>query len=133
MAVIDDLPGIEVTITSDGTPLPEYPDDDLNTTIDPDYGKFSGWHTSHYIECTTNQTFEITYTLHNYHDPECDRLRFEAHVDGEFLSCFIIQTGREGQKIVRSTEGKWVNDPLSGTSAMHALRFSSLNISNSTF
>ncbi|KAG9235596.1 hypothetical protein BJ875DRAFT_266867 [Amylocarpus encephaloides] len=93
MAILAGIPGIEVTIQSEGHTLQEYPDED-------------GFHhrklsapedciSTSYIQCTSDATFEIRYDV----TPEFQytslhsTLIFEADVDGKGIGLMYDQRG----------------------------------------
>lgn len=72
MAVIDELPGVEVSITTDGVALNEYANDE------PDEPRTK----TLYIESTSNQDFAVRLTVKRGTVCKSNTLGFDVYMDG---------------------------------------------------
>ena len=59
MAIIDNLPGIQVTIECNGQALKEYDDDEMKQNIGKDAMKYGGPKASKYIECLPDEELDL--------------------------------------------------------------------------
>ncbi|KAF8860162.1 hypothetical protein BDZ45DRAFT_724711 [Acephala macrosclerotiorum] len=76
MAILADLPGIEVVVVAGGIALEEFEDEE-----DPGTTKA----TCSYIESVADQEFGIKYIVQRPHEFDCDMLGFQFYVDGSRL------------------------------------------------
>lgn len=85
MAILDAVPGLEVTIQSFNEDLPEYEDDG-----DWTQSKFShlpeGKRSQKYVECKTDAEFRIRLTLKHPFKMDSQSLAFKANVDGHGIA-----------------------------------------------
>jgi hypothetical protein len=99
MAVLDTLPGIEVTIKSQGRTLPEYPDDGEWSNRRHHAPVPAEKRTSVYVECVSDAKFEVVSSIKPpYKFVNCQMLSFWIYVDGQAVG------GASSRKIV---DGRW--------------------------
>jgi hypothetical protein len=84
MAIHDDLPGIEVTVKSNGYPLLEYDTEndrpshrDISVRLHEE-----NWTRTNYIESFTGGEFSIGVAIHPGHTLDCPNIGFKVVVDG---------------------------------------------------
>lgn len=76
MAVLDELPGVEVSIEVDGEPLKEYEDADREQAAET---------VVRYVEATSEAAFKIKFAVKNEAKTFLgDRLAFRVYIDGNF-------------------------------------------------
>ena len=82
MAVLESLPGIEVSITIDGVALHEYrdPDDNQNSAASEHRASKT---VSQYVEVSTGKEFCIQLSVGNPYKFDCSSLAFELCVDSK--------------------------------------------------
>jgi hypothetical protein len=78
MAVLDSLPGIEVTICNDGAPLSEYPDLEDDSVPDRKHRVVTN-----YIQSSAGVPFSFTLKVGPPYEHDCDYLGFFITLDGE--------------------------------------------------
>ncbi|CZT46851.1 uncharacterized protein RSE6_07352 [Rhynchosporium secalis] len=85
MAILKDVPGLEVSIQSDNEDLPEYNDEGDFTQ-----SKFAhlseGSRSQKYVECKTDAEFRIRLVLKHPFKIDCQSLAFKANVDGHGIA-----------------------------------------------
>lgn len=86
MAVIDKLPGIEVTVICDGRALQEY--DCEEHELQPTSSKKT---VTKYIESQSDKEFKIRVHMGRVLSPN---IQYEVHVDGKYTTGFITSTSR---------------------------------------
>jgi hypothetical protein len=90
MAIIPNLPGIEMFICVNGVPLPEYEDDE-----DDDSGALRDGIEAHasivkYIESTAEQEFSLEYTVAAPHEMTHPTLTFRYMIDGITIGSRVL-------------------------------------------
>jgi hypothetical protein len=87
MAIHSDLPGIEVTIVSDGKPLKEYDTENDKTKHDNKTAVLhqEAWTVTKYVECVSQSTFDIKLKVQEPYKLGCGTLSFEVKVDGNLI------------------------------------------------
>jgi hypothetical protein len=81
MAIIEALPGLKVTIESQGRALEEYKDD--SEWIDEKYTTAADKKTSVYVECVSDATFQIAFSVEPPFKLPDSELTFRVSVDGQ--------------------------------------------------
>lgn len=84
MAVLEDLPGIEVTVRIDGKALAEY-DDNGDVPL-----KKRAKVTRHYIESKTDVEFTINVSVSRPYEMDCPSLDFLLLLDGKPIQWFLL-------------------------------------------
>lgn len=97
MAVLDTLPGLEVTITVDGADLKEY--EETGAELEPKV-------VTRYIEAISDANFVITYRL----APELlftgDCIKLDTYVDGVWVYAPLVDSSSVGaESVVRKCGG----------------------------
>ena len=85
MAILEGVPGLEVTIQSFDQDLSEY-DDDGEWTQNRFSHLSDGKRSSKYVECETNAEFRIRLTLKHPFQIDSQSLAFKANVDGHGIA-----------------------------------------------
>ena len=80
MAIIDTLPGVEVTVQVDEEALREYNDDEGDR---PKHIHPNGHHVSKYIEAIDDQEFTILTTLRQPYAPDSPSVTAKTYIDGQ--------------------------------------------------
>jgi hypothetical protein len=98
MAVIPDLLGFEITVCVDGTPLPEYADDEPEEeTLPVTFGETPAAKSiSKYIESETDQEFAIGLTISSPFKVDCPSLGFSLLIDGVRIAKTIFRGSHYG-------------------------------------
>lgn len=82
MAIIDSVPGVEVSICVDKVPLTEYPDDEQE----------GGHTTSRYVEAVSGREFTIKLEVTEAAVFVSDRIAFDVYIDGVFCTGRVYAT-----------------------------------------
>jgi hypothetical protein len=100
MAVHPDLPGIKVTIISDGKPLKEY--DTENGEIKHDDATAilatlhqEKWTVTKYVTSTSGKAFTLKLSVQKPYMLDAPQLAFEVRVDGKLMDEPLMSRGRE--------------------------------------
>ena len=81
MAIIEALPGLKVTIESQGRALEEYEDD--SEWVDEKYTTAADKRTSVYVKCVSDATFQIAFWIEPPFKLPDSELTFWVSVDGQ--------------------------------------------------
>ena len=94
MAILDCLPGIEVTVWADGETLEEYDaENDIVTHEDPVAAAHQQSHTvTKYIESTTGQVFLVKVSVKAPYKLDCPNVSFRLCVDGQWVRSPLMTT-----------------------------------------
>jgi hypothetical protein len=121
MAVLDALPGLNVSIHVDGEPLPEYEDETEEETPDGDITEYQASGTvCKYVEAMSDKEFCIKITLNSPYKMDCPTLMFRISIDGIHASAPIIKKAAFPHKLLgdlvispmrRTVEGVRVEAP----------------------
>lgn len=126
MAIIPSLPGLEVEVCVNNTPLREYEDDDP----DPSLGRATDKSVSRYVEARTDQDFVVRFRIQEDFAGDCPVLAFSTDVDGIHLHSTRLRAESSGRR-KRSLEKECATvrsyDPISGQAVYRTLRFSVIN------
>lgn len=92
MAIIDDLPGVEVNILVNGSKATEYEDNDdfqhqTNTMPADRKAKM----TSKYVECITDEYFSLNVSIQTRTKFRCAGLRFHLDIDGVAINYVTVR------------------------------------------
>lgn len=87
MAILDALPGVEVTIESQGNGLPEYADDSewAQWTSREDYNVRADKWMSTYVECVSDAEFQLKCSIKPPYKMDTEALSFNVSVDGQSI------------------------------------------------
>ncbi|KUJ24191.1 uncharacterized protein LY89DRAFT_679393 [Mollisia scopiformis] len=84
MAILDAVPGLEVSVCVENTALEEYRDDEP-------VGVYQAARTvSKYVEAISNKAFTVKISLGKGFDFDCDCLSAEVYIDGKWAKCPLI-------------------------------------------
>jgi hypothetical protein len=81
MAVIENIPGVEVHVTTNDQPLVEY--------TDPDVAQLPNT-TSCFVEAISDQNFEIQCMLRHDTKFESDGIKFHVYIDGAWVESLVV-------------------------------------------
>ncbi|KAH0159986.1 hypothetical protein KCU67_g6903, partial [Aureobasidium melanogenum] len=113
MAVLDGLPGVEVTVVVDGQDLHEYQDADMEDDEDT---------VTKYIEAVDNANFAIKIKVSEDVEFKGDCLSFDISVDGVHIDRPLV-SGPISQEVLRVADGVRV-----GSEHIRKLKFNALEI-----
>jgi len=111
MAVLNLHKGINVTINSNGSPLPEYPDPEsaalpIPATLSKSAAVHQGLRTvSTYIPSTTGAPFSIHMPVAPPYKIDCSKLHFDIRVDGK-----KVWTSTCGRPWLEKNGGRWEDE-----------------------
>jgi hypothetical protein len=92
MAVLDDLPGIEVDVRINGEPLVEYDDDEEYQPQGDEVPEHRKAKTvSKYIKSETDAEFTVNLSVNRRYNFECPSIDFLTSVDGIAVSCILVR------------------------------------------
>jgi len=81
MAILEDVPGVRVTIESQGKTATEYDDDgDWNHKV---MRTSPGKRSIKYIECISDAEFQVKTEVMPPYKPDCEHLTFWVNIDGQ--------------------------------------------------
>ena len=126
MAILGALPGIEVTIESQGTALSEYNDDTEWAQWAPrdEYSVGADKWMSKYVECVSDTEFQLRFSMKPPFKMDSDKLSFDVSMDGQGIAEIGMKKGRgPEQSVVLSTSFEQVTPH---ELALRALRFASI-------
>lgn len=135
MAIIDLIPGLEISIAVDGIALPEYEDE-----IDED-GMRGPQHrpvARRYVESSSDKEFAIQLKLHDPYRMEFDSLLFYISIDGKPMAKPVISKDQYPlffrgdivkKTIKRTVEGATVSGDEMDQYRLRKFRFSKIEMS----
>jgi hypothetical protein len=122
MAIHPDLPGIEVTVCVDGSPLTEYDtENDEITHDDPAVALRKNTCTvTKYVEVVEGKEFGVTMAVNAPYELDCDAISFRLTVDGVFIRAVPMMKCDYKTSWERTALGPIVKSEEGGmTKAMH--------------
>jgi hypothetical protein len=135
MAILDLVPGIEVSVCVDGHPLKEYNDDEEVEAQPREAFQHQATRTvSKYVESTTDKEFEIRYSVTRAFKMDCPTLSFRIFVDGARARSCLFEV-REYKELAKSkrpyTERtiKGIESSLNGRVVVKPFKFSEIKTS----
>lgn len=110
MAILDSIPGLDVSVCVDGAPLQEYDDDEELVSEKPGaIGEYQKARTVlKYVEAVSNAEFTVHITLGTSFNMDCPTLSNPISVDGKFA----IEPCVRKQSYASSIHGNRVMTPV---------------------
>jgi hypothetical protein len=92
MAVLDLVPGLEVTICVDSQPLEEYPDDEYEEVPNGEAEQHKATRTvTRYIESTSEKEFAVHLSAAKGYVMDCDGILWRITIDGKLMDSPIFR------------------------------------------
>jgi hypothetical protein len=112
MAILESLPGLEVTVCMDGQPLEEYDDNEEEEVGETPVAQYQAAKTvSKYIESASEKEFSINITLGTAFTMDFESLMAPIRMDGKFVAGPVMLKKR----YLGSMRGSRILTPLSRT------------------
>ena len=135
MAILEDVPGIEVTVCVDGKPLTEYPTEN-EEVIDEDQDVIEHREAvtvTNYIESTTDKVFVIKLKVSHPFRMESPNLSFEIYVDGQEIDFPLLRREQVKQGRIWRHKVEGPSYTRRGQTFVRPMKFAAINTSESHF
>lgn len=127
MAILANLPGIELTIKCNGQALKEYDDDETEEHIGKDATEYGGEKISKYVECRPGQEFSVAVSLERNFKRSSPYVDVRVDLEGTHQSGELIKTSRSAPLPQEVTiDGTWNKNLQKKCYEKKAFQFSAL-------
>ena len=135
MAIIDLVPGIEVSVCVDDHPLEEYNDDEEVEAQPGGAIQHQATRTvSKYVESATDKEFEIRYNVTSAFNMDCPTVMFKFFVDGTHIASRILPAHKykmlAASKLSFSKTIRGIDLNINGTLVVKPFKFSEIKTSS---